>query len=83
VQPGARWTGFAGWCGAIPRLAVAVAPIDGAANEAVIVALAELLDLKPRQVRMIGGRSSRMKRFEIDGITDQELLVRIAATNPR
>ena len=83
VQPGAKRTRFAGWYGAIPRLAVVAPTIDGAANEAVIVALAELLDLKRRLVRLIGGVAWRTKRVEIDDVTDQELQDRIAAINPR
>lgn len=67
VQPGARRTGFNGWYGELPKLAVAAPPVDGAANEEAVRALAKLLGLRPRQVRLVGGAASRTKRFEIDG----------------
>ncbi len=79
VQPGARRTGFVGWYGEMPRLAVAALPVDGAANQAVIEALAEALSVRPRQVRLIGGGSSRTKRFEIDDVTDDDLAARLNA----
>lgn len=82
VQPGASRTKFVGWYGEVPRLAVSAAPVDGAANEAVVVALAKLLRLRPRQVRLIGGATSKSKRFEIEGLTADQLSDRVLALNP-
>lgn len=78
VQPGARRTGFVGWFGDMPKLAVAAPPVDGAANEAVVEALASVLGLPKRHVRLIGGAASRTKRFEVDGLDDGQILDRIA-----
>ena len=83
VQPGSRRTGFVGWYGDMPKLAVAAPPVDGAANEAAIETLAELLELRRSQVRLIAGVSSRRKRFEITGFTADELRARVVALNPR
>ncbi len=83
VQPGARRTGFVGWYGDIAKLAVAAPPVDGAANEAVIELLAELFGLRRGQVHLVGGASSRGKRFEIDGMTSEQLSRRLAELNPR
>jgi uncharacterized protein YggU (UPF0235/DUF167 family) len=82
VRPGARRTGFVGWYGEIPKLAVAAPAVDGAANEAVVVALAELLGLRPRQVHLVGGIASRSKRFDLDGITADEVAARLRALDP-
>ena len=73
VQPGARRTAFVGWFGELPKLAVAAPPVDGAANEAVIAALADAFGVRARQVRLIGGAASRTKRIEIDGLDDGEI----------
>jgi len=82
VQPGARQTRFVGWYGDLPKLAVAAPPVDGAANEAVAAALAEMLGVRPRQVRLVGAATSRSKRFEIEGLTTEELSGRVLELNP-
>ncbi len=82
VQPGARRTGFIGWHGDIPKIAVTAPAVDGAANEVVIDALATLLGVRPRQVRLIGGGASRSKRLEIDELDPEELERRVVAQNP-
>jgi uncharacterized protein YggU (UPF0235/DUF167 family) len=70
VQPGARRTGFVGWFGDHPKLAVAAPPVDGAANDEARRWLAELFGVRPRHVRLLVGAASRTKHFEIDGLDD-------------
>lgn len=83
IQPGARRSGFAGWYGDTPKLAVAAPPVDGAANDAAIATLADLLGLRRGQVRLVAGTTSRNKRFELSGITRNELMTRLDELNPR
>jgi uncharacterized protein (TIGR00251 family) len=83
VQPGTRRSGFAGWFGDLPKVAVAAPPVDGAANDEVIRTVAEFFGLRPRQVRLVGGAASRTKRLEVDGLTDAEIALAVAAQNPR
>lgn len=83
VQPGARRTALAGWFGEHPKVAVAAPPVDGAANAALVAFLAGFFGVREREVRVIGGASSRTKRLEIDGLDDAELTARIEAANPR
>lgn len=78
VQPGARRTSFVGRFGDLPRLAVAAPPVDGAANDEVVTAVAAALGLHRRQVRLVGGAVSRTKRLEVDGLSDDEIRERIA-----
>lgn len=83
VQPGARRTGFVGWFGDLPKLAVAAPPVDGAANEAVIAAIADALGVRARQVRLVGGAASRTKRFEVEGLEDGEIIAAVQRLIPR
>ena len=83
VQPGARRTGFVGWFGDLPKLAVAAPPVDGAANEAVITAIADALGVRARQVRLVGGAASRTKRFEVEGLDDGEIIAAVQRLIPR
>jgi len=54
-------------------------PIDGLANRAIEVALAGALGLRPRQVRLVAGESSRNKIFEIDALSLDALRARLMA----
>ena len=74
VQPGARRSGFTGWYGDHPKLAVAAPPVDGAANEECRKVLATTFGVRPRNVRLVIGAASRTKHFEIDGLDEDELL---------
>ena len=81
VQPGARRTGFVGWYGDVPKLAVTARPVGGAANAAVRSAVAAALGVRVRQVRIVAGATSRTKRVEIDGLTARELADAVARVN--
>ena len=83
VQPGARRTGFVGWFGELPKLAVAASPVDGAANDAVLTAIAHAFGRRPREVVLVGGAQSRTKRFEIAGMTEEEIGRRLTELMPR
>jgi uncharacterized protein YggU (UPF0235/DUF167 family) len=46
-------------------VAVSSPPVDGAANEAVVRAVAAAFDLRPRQVSLISGHQARTKIVEL------------------
>ncbi|MCB0967473.1 MAG: DUF167 domain-containing protein [Ilumatobacter sp.] len=73
VQPGARRSGFTGWFGDHPRLAVAAPPVDGAANDECVRVLATTFGVRRRDVRLVVGAASRTKHFEIDGLDEDDL----------
>lgn len=48
-------------------------PVEGAANKAATEYLAEILDVKKSQVKLISGQTNREKVFEIEGLSEEEL----------
>ena len=73
VQPGARKAGVKGEQAGAIKLAVTAPPEDGRANAAVIELLAELLDIKRKQLELIAGHTSRDKKVLVRGVTLEEL----------
>ena len=55
------------------RVRVAAAPVDGAANDALVRLIAESLGIAPSRVRLVGGASNRRKLIEIEGVAPAEL----------
>lgn len=78
VQPRASKTGVAGMHGTQIKIRIAAAPVDNAANVALIEFVANRLGIAKRQVRVAEGLTSRRKTLEIDGVGDE----RIAAAFP-
>lgn len=68
VQPRASRSEIAGLHGDALRVRLAAPPVDGAANEALVRLLAELLGVPRRAVRIEGGLASRSKLVEVDGV---------------
>jgi len=66
VQPGSRVPKVGGTRAGSLLVRVREQAVDGAANDAVIEAVARAFGLKPRQVRLVHGRSSRRKLVEIE-----------------
>jgi uncharacterized protein YggU (UPF0235/DUF167 family) len=66
VKPGARTTRVGGVAAGSLSVRVRAHAVDGAANEAVVVAVAVAFGLKPRQVTLIHGRTGRRKLLELD-----------------
>lgn len=69
VIPRAKKTTVAGERDGAIVVRLAVPPVEGAANDALIRYLAELLHLPRHAVRIVSGERSRRKRLAIDGVT--------------
>ena len=84
IKPGARVTKFGGWFGDMPRLAVAAAAVEGKANAEVVRAMARLVGVRERDVRIVGGLRARTKRLEITGVSPESVRAAlVAAAGPR
>jgi len=77
AQPGAKKTGVLGEHAGALKVAVTAPPQDGRANQSLLEALRELLGLRRSQVELLGGKTSRDKRFLLRGISRAELEARI------
>ena len=68
VQPRASRNEISGALGGALKVRLQAPPVDGAANDALVAFLAEVLGVPKRGVRIVAGLSSRAKLIEVDGI---------------
>ncbi|HTU89698.1 MAG TPA: DUF167 domain-containing protein [Gemmataceae bacterium] len=78
AQPGARRAGVQGEQSGALKVAVTAPPEDGRANQALAEVLRKALGIKRSQLELIGGQTSRDKRFLIRGMRRGELESRLA-----
>jgi hypothetical protein len=79
VVPRSGRTAVEGESGEI-RVRVRAAPEGGKATDEARRALASALGIAPSRVRLLRGATSRTKVFEIDGLTADDLQVRLGRT---
>lgn len=69
VIPRAGKTGLAGIRDNLLLIRLAAAPVEGAANAALVDVLARTLGVPRRQVAIVSGEKSRTKRVKVIGVT--------------
>lgn len=57
------------WDGAILEVWVRQAPVDGAANAAIVDHVARWLEVPRTRVRIVAGHASRSKTLDVEGVT--------------
>lgn len=62
------------------RVALTAPPVDGKANEAARLFLAEAAGLPKGAVRLISGQTARLKLFSLAGLTPGEAMARLLPT---
>jgi uncharacterized protein (TIGR00251 family) len=82
AQPGAKKAAFVGVYNGALKIAVTAPPEGGRANDALVEALRETVGLKRSQIELIGGQTSRDKKFLIRGMTRVELECLVEALLP-
>lgn len=85
AQPGARRAGVLGEQAGSLKVAVTAPPEGGRANKAILEVLRDALRLKRSQLTLLGGETSRDKRFLLRGLTKpqlQERLHQLLGTSP-
>jgi uncharacterized protein len=83
VQPGAGRSAVVGRHGNALKLRVAAPPVDDRANVAAVSLLASSLDVAERDVALVSGGRSRLKRFRITGAEPSDLVERLERTLDR
>ena len=56
---------------------VTAPPVDDAANDAVVEALSQTLDVPKRSIRIVTGATARNKTVEVAGVTGAAVLARL------
>lgn len=79
VIPRAGKTGVAGLRGDAVVVRLAAAPVDGAANDALIAFLSATFDRPKRDVSILSGATSRDKRVAIAGLTPEQVTAKLSA----
>jgi uncharacterized protein (TIGR00251 family) len=77
VQPRSSRSGVDDVHGDAVRVRVNAAPVDGAANEAVVEVIAKALGVPKRSVTIVSGATSRSKVVEVAGLTAASLRARL------
>lgn len=75
VHPRASANAVGGTHDGALRVRLTAPPVDGAANDALVNALADALGVARRDVRVVTGRSSRSKVVEIAGVGSERVRV--------
>ena len=83
VIPRAARTLLTDWRGGRLLVRLTAAPVEGAANEALIRVLAKELKVPRRAVRVVTGQRAREKCVLFDGVTAEQLLDRLTKLAPR
>jgi hypothetical protein len=68
VMPRAGRTRLAGVRGGALLVQLTAAPVEGAANDALVALLAERLDVPRRAISILSGARSRTKRVRVQGV---------------
>jgi uncharacterized protein (TIGR00251 family) len=69
VQPRARSTGIAGMHGDALKIRLTAPPVGGAANEALLDLLSDVIGVARSNMRIVSGATSRDKTVGIRGVT--------------
>ena len=77
VIPRAGRSGFAGLREGAVLVKLAAAPVDGAANDELIAVLAKTLRIPKRDIAIVSGERSRLKRVRIAGLDRQQILSKL------
>jgi uncharacterized protein YggU (UPF0235/DUF167 family) len=79
VTPRGRRSGITGVVEGRLIVRIAAAPVDAAANDALVAMLAASFDLPRRAVFIASGARARTKRVQFEGVTPETLEARLAA----
>lgn len=71
LQPGAKKTEVSGVHDNHIKIKVNSPPVDGKANEALILFLSEFLDIPKSKIKIVSGEKSRIKKISIETLINK------------
>ena len=83
VVPSSSKTRIAGMLDGMIKVTVAAAPEKGKANKCLTDLLAKKLSLKKKNVRVVSGMTSQIKKIEITGLTAEQVAAKLCETNDK
>ena len=78
VTPRGSKNEITGWRGDVLCVKITAPPVDGAANEAVVRFMADLLGVRKSQVELVSGHKSREKTLRIAGLSQADVAARLS-----
>ena len=81
VTPRAGRTAIEGVRDGVVHIKLAAAPVEGAANDALIDLLATTFRIPKRRIRIVSGERSRTKTVEVSGLSEDEVRTRLSWPN--
>ncbi len=79
VMPRSSRNELAGVYGEAIKVRLTAPPVEGAANQALVEFIAELLRVRKAQIEIVAGQSSRDKTLCISGVDEAEVRARLCA----
>src|SRR5580698_1022792 len=79
VKPNAKRSAIAGVREGALEVRLAAPPVDGEANDELVAVLATALGVPRKDVHVVHGTSSRIKRVEVTGLGVDDVRARLAA----
>lgn len=73
IQPRASSDSIAGIHGNALKIRLTAPPVNGAANEHLVIFLADIFAVPRRAIKILAGESSRSKIIEIEGVTERDV----------
>jgi hypothetical protein len=73
VQPRASADEVVGIHGGALKIRLTAPPVDGAANERLVIFLSTIFAVPRRAIKILAGESSRTKIVEIEGVTERDV----------
>jgi uncharacterized protein len=77
LRPNAAKNAIQGWRNGILHAGVTASPEDGRANRALIILLAEVLEVAPSRIAVVRGAGCRQKLLRVDGLHPSVLHMRL------
>ncbi|MDO8577749.1 MAG: DUF167 domain-containing protein [Dehalococcoidales bacterium] len=79
VRPGARKNEVLGFLEDVLRVKIAAPPVEGKANRELIVFLSEVLGIRKSDITIEKGETAKRKVVGIIGVTQSQIMERVAA----